>query len=94
MQPPEFAEPDVRSFFAAGCTVIVYVLSGPKQGPILGFTEIVTTKSVLDVFVAVNVGRLSVPDSGASPIAPADLVHVKVAPVGKLVKFPVGTLSP
>lgn len=76
-----------------GFTVIVYVLVGPGQAPIVGVMVIVEVIGDDVALVAVKAGVLVAP-LAPKPIAVLELVHVKVAPAGVLTKVLAGTAAP
>jgi hypothetical protein len=73
--------------------VIVYTNGTPVQPARVAVTVMVATIGVLPLFVAVNAGTVPEP-LAARPIEVLEFVHVKVEPLGVLVKLFAGTLAP
>jgi hypothetical protein len=66
--------------------VIVKVIGVPTQLLAVGVTVIVATTGVVPVFVAVNDGKLPVPEA-ANPIVRSLVVQEYVVPVTELLKI-------
>lgn len=76
-----------------GFTVMVNVEAGPVHVPIEGVTEMVLVMAAEVLLVAVNAGRLVVPEA-PNPIPGLLFVQLKLAPAGVLAKVFAGTLTP
>lgn len=77
-----------------GLTVIVYVDGVPAQPFTLGVTVIVDVTGDDVALAAVKLCTFPVPLASERPIVVLELVQLKVAPEGALVKLDDGTVSP
>lgn len=84
---------ETEATVGVGLIVMVKVVATPAHPATLAMTEIVAEIGEVPPFVAVNAGKLPLPEA-ARPMAGLLFVHVKVAPVGVLVNAVAGTDTP